>query len=295
MNLELVSTKTEDGVRLDGALMRAPSRGAGDIPVDLFICHHGVACNFYDPRLYGPLGELLIAAGCDVLTVNNRGHDVVYNQFGSGSPALRRTRGKLGAAFELMDDCRFDWKAWIDFAQGAGYRRIGLWSHSLGAVKNLYFLANGSDPRVRCAVASSPPRFRHASYLASPAGAAFSAAHERAKALLGAGDPHSLFSTTVPTPSVFTAQTFLDKYGLEDRFDYFPMLPKIRTPLLVTLGGDERETAFIELNEQGDALVKPVPGAGFARIEGADHFYTGHCDGLWAAAKSWLAGIHVKD
>ena len=155
MIAELVNTKTEDGVRLEGALMRAPVRHAGDLPVDLFICHHGVACNFYDPRLYGPLGDLLLADGCDVLKVNNRGHDVVYNQFGSGSPALRRTRGKLGAAFELMDDCRFDWKAWIDFAQGAGYRRIGLWSHSLGAVKNLYFLANGSDPRVRCAVASA--------------------------------------------------------------------------------------------------------------------------------------------
>jgi len=291
MIAELVSTKTEDGVRLDGALMRAPVRHAGNLPVDLFICHHGVACNFYDPRLYGPLGELLIAAGCDVLTVNNRGHDVVYNQFASGSPALRRTRGRLGAAFELMDECRHDWKAWIDFAEGAGYRRIALWSHSLGAVKNLYFLANSSDPRVRGAIASSPPRFCHERMLAADSGAAFRTAYERARALEEEGEPDTMGATTVPTPSLFSARTFLDKYGPEDRFDYFSLLPQIRTPLLVTIGGKERDSGFIELAETGDALVKPLPGAGFALIPDADHFYTGHCGELWAAAKSWLAGI----
>ena len=118
---ELVSTVTGDGVRLDGVLARGASVRGNDLQVDLFICHHGIGANFYDSRLYGPLGELLLAAGCDVLKVNNRGHDLVYSQPGSNAEALRRTRGRLGAAFEIVEDCRHDWKAWIDFAAAAGY------------------------------------------------------------------------------------------------------------------------------------------------------------------------------
>lgn len=288
--MELVKTKSEDGVCLDGVMLRSTA-ARDQAPADLVICHHGVACNFYDTRLYGPLGELLLSAGCDVLKVNNRGHDVVYNQFGRGSPTLRRTRGRLGAAFELMDDCRLDWKAWTDFAEAEGYRRIALWSHSLGAVKTLHFLSSQGDPRLVFAIASSPPRFQHQSYLASAAGEAFGKAYERALALEAAGEADTIFSISVPTPSLFSARTFIDKYGPEDRFDYLPMFGKIRTPLFVTVGGSERDTAFIGLNEHGADWVKAVPGAGFARIPEADHFYTGQCGALWGAAQAWISGL----
>ena len=289
---ELVSTVTGDGVRLDGLLSRGAPIGDSGPSVDLFICHHGVGANFYDPRLYGPLlGELLLAAGCDVLRVNNRGHDLVYSQPESASEALRRTRGRLGAAFEIVDDCCHDWKAWNDFASAAGYHRIGLWGHSLGAVKTVHFLAAGLDERVCLAIASSPPRFCHEQMREAAGGAEFMRDYSRAQTLQASGEPDALLSVTVPTSNDFSARTFTNKYGPENRYDFVTRLSKVRTPLLITLGGLERDSSYHTLAQTGDTLVKQIPGAGFALIPGANHWYSGRTGELWAAARTWIAGI----
>ena len=291
MKVELVGTVTRDGVRLDGTLARSVSPHSGKLPVDLFICHHGVGNNFYHARLYGPVGDLLPAAGCDVLRVNNRGHDVIYSEQVTDSVTLQSTKGRLGSAFEILDDCRYDWSAWIDFASNAGYRRIALWGHSLGAVKTIYLLANAPDERVRCAIASSPPRFSHECMLKSAEGDEFRAVFERAKTLVGMGEPDTLMSVTVPTPNFFSAQTFLDKYGPDNRYDFFALLRRVRTPLLITLGGKERGGTFRELAEQGETLSRQTPAVSFEMVAGADHYYSGSTRELWAAARTWLTGL----
>jgi len=287
--MELVSTVTGDGVRLDGALARSDAPARGVLPVDLFICHHGVGNNFYDRRFYGPLRTLLLAAGCDVLCVNNRGHDLVYSQPVADSVALRRTQGRLGSAYEILDDCRHDWSAWTEFAVAAGYERIGLWGHSLGAVKTIYFLAKVPQARVRCAIASSPPRFSHQGMLASPQGSEFRAAFGRAQAHTEAGEHDALMSVTVPALNLFSAGTFVDKYGREDRYDFFELLPAVRTPLLVTLGGAEREGTFRSLAQKGTSLASEFKELAFELVPGADHYYSGHAAELWNAARNWLA------
>jgi dienelactone hydrolase len=65
-----------------------------------------------------------------------------------------------------MAECTYDWQAWIDFARAAGYQRIGLWGHSLGATKSIYYMATQHDPRVTCVVAGSPPRFSYEAFVA---------------------------------------------------------------------------------------------------------------------------------
>lgn len=92
-------------------------------------------------------GEALLARGCAVLRVNCRGHDPVCRALVFGEYK------KMGAAYEDMEGCLEDWAAWIEFAQAAGYRRIGLWGHSLGATKSIYYMAVRKDPRVRRVVA----------------------------------------------------------------------------------------------------------------------------------------------
>jgi predicted alpha/beta hydrolase len=120
---ELVTTQTTDGVRLDGAL-QVPAEPTGKLGIDLFICHHGVGGNFYGASFFEDIGAQAAEAGVATLRVNNRGHDQAYIS------ASRR----LGAAYELLDDCRHDFLAWLDFAEARGYRRIAVWGHSLGAV-----------------------------------------------------------------------------------------------------------------------------------------------------------------
>lgn len=293
--MELVSTRSADGVLLDGLLSKSVdvgSRAAGAaLPVDIFICHHGVGSNFYDAKMYADPEKRLLAAGCDVLRVNNRGHDLVYGQAIGNSEALKKTRGRQGSAFEIVDDCRHDWTAWINFATERGYQRIGVWGHSLGAVKTIYFFAKTVDPRVRCAIASSPPRFCHQELLDCAKGAEFREAFDRARMHCDAGAFDALLSVTIPTFNIFSARTYVDKYGPGDPYDYMKLFTGVRTPLFVTLGGDERDSQYTTLAKNGDDALKAVAGGGFALIPGANHYYTGRGEELWSAVSGWLATI----
>ena len=120
MIVDLVQVTTRDGIRLDGTWRQPPLGHAAQLGVDVVILHHGVGGNFYSPGMFEQYSDALLEQGCAVLRVNNRGHDPM-------SRAALGTEGKrLGAAYERMDECTYDWEAWIDFARAAGYQRIGL-------------------------------------------------------------------------------------------------------------------------------------------------------------------------
>jgi alpha-beta hydrolase superfamily lysophospholipase len=141
------------------------------------------AANFY-PRHYpfDALGEDLLRAGCAVLRANNRGHDTPFPT----------RRGTLGSAFEIVDDCRHDWKAWLDFAERGGYRRVALWGVSVGAVKTIYYFAQVPEQRVVCAIASSPPCFSSSMFLDSDPGADFKKDFDRASQLIQRGQGNTI-------------------------------------------------------------------------------------------------------
>jgi hypothetical protein len=211
--------------------------------------------------------------------VNNRGHDGMYNL------GPRR----LGAAYEVIDDARRDFRAWSDFASARGYRRLAIWGHSLGAVKTVYVNAVEPDERVVCAIASSPPRFVHQAYVDSEHGARFLHDIAAAQASVDAGEPEHLIEALIPQPRVFSARTLLDKYGSQARYDYFQHLPNVRIPLLLTLGSLEiPDVSFAPLAQRGPALSGESSLLHYSLIDGADHFYTGRTDPLWSAASRFL-------
>jgi pimeloyl-ACP methyl ester carboxylesterase len=285
VNVELVRVVTADGVRLEGTLRLPEATADSRLPVDVTIFHHGVGGNFYNQTFFEPISAAFLERGCAVLRVNNRGHDLAYN-----SPA-----GRLGAAFENVDDCRHDWTAWLDLAASRGYRRIGVWGQSLGAVKTIYFLSVQGDPRVTRAIATSPPRFSYSAYRAREDGAAFLACYVRAQQLVDAGDPDSLFAADLPTSLVATARTYVDKYGPAERYDILKHLPNVKTPLLVTIGGEEGVRPdgpdafpFGGLAEKVAALAYDLPSVTFELIPGADHQYTNRTNELWTVVERWL-------
>jgi dipeptidyl aminopeptidase/acylaminoacyl peptidase len=279
MHVELVSVTTTDNVHLHGSL-RLPHDTAANLPVDLVICHHGVGGKFYTASFFDAVGDELLARGCGVLRVNSRGHDDVY---------LEGQR-RLGSAYEVVDDCRLDFTAWLDFAVQRGFQRIGIWGHSLGAVKTVYFLGVQDDPRIACAVASSPPRFANSSYRESSDGARFQADIARAESLLAGGQPEALFEALVPVPRWFSARTYLDKYGPNARYDYFEQLPNIRKPLLLTVGSLEADNvSFAPLVERGPTFHGQWPRIAFRNVQGADHSYSARTAELWSDVSSWLS------
>ena len=123
MTVELVRTRTDDNVRLEGALFRptAGSRGPRAWPADLVILVHGTGNNFYSPGILEHAAATVAAAGTPALRINTRGHDGL-----SG--------GRGGAALEQIDDCRLDLAAWWAWGRERDWERIVLVGHSMGGV-----------------------------------------------------------------------------------------------------------------------------------------------------------------
>src|SRR5215510_15192706 len=106
MMVDLVNVTTRDGIRLDGTWRKPSVQRASQLGVDVVILHHGVGGNFYSPGMFEQYSDGRLEQGCAVLRVNNRGHD----------PMSRAIVGedvkRLGAAYEDMQDCTYDWEAW---------------------------------------------------------------------------------------------------------------------------------------------------------------------------------------
>ena len=287
MLVDLVSIQTPDEVTLDGVLRRPDTGTRNSLPIDCVIMHHGVGSNFYKSHFHNPMADNFLARGCAVMRVNNRGHDLAYNHL---------PQGRLGAEFETVDDCRIDWKCWTDYAEAQGFERIGLWGHSLGAVKTIYYMGREKDERIRRVIASSPLRFSHSAYLARDDGELFGNHVKEAQKLKDAGEMETVFAITVPTGALMTARTFFDKYGPEERYDIMKHLPGISAPLLVLFGGLEGNVpenidrfGFGGLAERVTEFAVGTDNASCGVIDGGDHFYTGRTDELWAAVDGWLS------
>jgi dienelactone hydrolase len=244
------------------------------------ICDHGVGSKFYTPSFFDAVGDRLLEHGCAVLRVNNRGHD---DAFLVGNRAY-------GAAYEIVDECRHDITAWLDFADSRGYRRVGVWGHSLGAVKAVYFLSVQDDERIVCGLASSPPRFSHAMYASAADGARFQSAIRAAQTLVDGGNAEQLVEAHVPVQRRFSARTYVDKYGPAARYDYMEHLPRVRKPLLLTVGSLEADNvSFTGLVNDGPTFNARWSNVECQVIDGADHGYTNRAAELWSVVGPWLS------
>jgi pimeloyl-ACP methyl ester carboxylesterase len=287
MMVDLVNVATHDGIRLDGTWRRPPLDNGSQFGVDVVIFHHGVGGNFYGPGMFEQYSNALLEQGCAVLRVNNRGHDQISRAVvGDGAK-------RLGAAYEDMDDCRYDWEAWVDFAATAGYQRIGLWGHSLGATKSIYYMATNRDPRVACVVAGSPPRFSYAAFAALEEGEAFKQVALQAQQHINRGHPETLIDTLYPIPLLMTAEVFIQKYGPEEKYDILKYIPNVQCPLLVMVGTAEAQTmmAFQGLPPVLGKLAGALDNMTFVTIPGADHAYTHQRDYVWGVVSQWLAKV----
>ena len=199
----------------------------------------------------------------------------------------------LGAAYETVDDCRHDWDAWVEFAVEQGFHNIALWGHSLGAVKSIYYMAKENDPRVRCVVAASPPRFSYELFTQAPdEGAEFRRVCQLAQQHVDAGQPETLLQTAHPVPLLVAARVFLDKYGPEARYDIVEHIPNLKVPTLLFIGTDETpRLSFAESPPVMRQLQAQMQDFRFESIPEADHFYTNQRDYVWDLVSGWLRSV----
>jgi pimeloyl-ACP methyl ester carboxylesterase len=297
MQVELVRTTTRDGLRLDGALgLPSPLAGEGpgvrgrDRQPTAAILLHGVAGNFYTSSTFDAVIPALQQLGLTVLSVNTRGHDSVFGA------SLGNIRRRFGAAYEIVDDCRHDIAAWINFLVNRGHEHIVLIGHSLGAIKAVYCQANDKLPQVAAVIAASPPRLSYSAFMNAEESSTFFESYATADQMSKTGRGDELFTSKFPFPLLITASAYIDKYGPAERYNILKFAADLPCPALFTYGSKELAHGGIAFAGLPEALLT-LPGAEcrkVAVIAGADHIYTGLGKELASAMTSWLQVLSTE-
>ncbi len=284
MLVELVRTKTSDGVRLDGSLAQPSGPPATASGIQGVILLHGVGGSFYSGTLFDRLAECLLASGLAVLRVNTRGHGA-FNMLATDGGAMRG-----GAAFETVDQCRHDIHAWTGLLRERGLQHIGLLGHSLGAIKALYAAAHDPPLAVDCLVAASPPRLSYTAFQHGPRSSDFTESLATAKQLVKQGRPEQLITVKFPFPLLISAASYVDKYG-DERYNFVKFVDRVGPPTLFTYGAKELEeggVAFAGLPEAIRQATSPAAAVDIITVPDADHFYNGQHDALATVVLQWL-------
>jgi hypothetical protein len=266
MLVDLVRVDSPDGCKLDGALQRPDAATPKSLMLDAVVLVHGTGSNFYQSTLLEYLATQFVNLGVAAMRANTRGHD------GISTLVVAKGGRRLGAAYEVVDDCRHDMLAWTNYLRAEVGPRVGFVGHSLGAVKCLYATAHEAALKPERIIAISPPRLSYEIFCRSNRAAEFLESYQRAEELVAAGQGGSLIEATVPLPMAISAAGYLEKYGPDARYDFVPLLRRVSVPTVFTFGEQEVATnvAFQGLPEQLEA-----PNRDVRIVAGADHFYTG--------------------
>jgi pimeloyl-ACP methyl ester carboxylesterase len=287
MLVDLVRVVAADGLRLDGAFQSPPPNTLRTLPIEAVLLVHGTGANFYGTSLLAALAEAFLARGVAVLSANTRGHDIIHTAATSSGARL------LGAALEVVDDCRHDLAAWIGLLRERGFLHVGIVGHSLGAIKGVYTLARADRPDVACLCAISPAWLSYERFVSGPQGQEFRTWMEKADRLVQEGKPDTLLDVTFPLKYLVTAAGYIDKYGPAERYNIQRHVAHLACPTLFVFGGQEvqEHVAFRGLPE---ALAQTVQGHEQIRIDviaGGDHVYSGTRSELIHRIERWMAGL----
>ena len=282
MLVELVSLLNDDGLRLDGAFYpptEDPDRAG---PVDAVLLIHGSRGNFYDGETKS-MAEDLSAQGYACLPLNTNAHDTAWYNPGS--------REFKGNAFEVLADTCIDLRAGIDHLTERGYRSIGLLGHSMGAVRAAYYAATEDDGRVTAVVPVSPVRLSYSYFMESEDAEEFAANIEVARRLIARGEPEGVFRVGHPIPQLFSAASFLDKHGPEEKYNLINHAHGIRVPMLTLNGSLETNSRLQDMAQDLAAAAVNRPKAETLMVEGGEHSLVNRTTEASDAVLKWLAAL----
>jgi alpha-beta hydrolase superfamily lysophospholipase len=262
---------------------------------------HGMSGNFIENYYANVLGEKLAAAGYGFIYGHNRGYchmnDIPTKPVKPENNGWNSTR--LGAMYELFEDCPKDISAWINKAKELGYKKIILLGHSLGCNKIIYYLYTHPNSDIIGVVLASPPdmvglveleRYQpnHHELLA------------QARALVAANKPRqSLDGDVWDGEYVLSAQTYLSLFEEDGPADNLPVLrsPKtfdqlatIKRPVLGIMG--EHDDIAIRDVHKDIALIKSKATSckdfEIRFISGANHDYQNREEEFSDTVLNWV-------
>lgn len=269
---------TEDSLRLMGIHYQ----GADTCVVEV----HGMSGNFIENYYAHVLGEKLTKAGFGFIYGHNRGYchmnGIPTKPIRSDNNGYNSTR--LGAMYELFEDCPKDISAWIVKAKELGYKKIILLGHSLGCNKVVYYLHNYTDPDITGVILASPPDMMGLAELEK-----YQPNHtellKEARELVASGKPRHLLSGDLwGGEYILSAQTYLSLFeqgGLADNLpvnrnpEVFDQLATIEQPILGLMG--EYDDIEIRSLHEDMALIKSKATScsdfDIKFVSGANHDY----------------------
>lgn len=275
---ELVSTRTEDGVLLHGALFEPKRTG----PVGALITHGGWG-NFYT-GLGRFLPGALAANGIACLSLNNRGHD--YGTVADGEPCI-------GLLREQFEDSPKDLAVGLRILKERGYRRLVLIAHSYGSAKAAYSQFLEPDPDVEALILCSPAALMRdvwKYYLDVP----YDEAVRDVTRLVDAGQEERfvIFKHDGPAPIICTARTFLSVWGPNPGQDMFKFIGELAKPLLVTIC--ERDWMCLDYCRAVYEHAKRAEPCELAVLPGGDHYYNEAERSLERVIFDWLHRLGLR-
>ena len=282
MFVELVRLLNDDGLRLDGAFY-SPTREINQVGiVDGLLLIHGSRGNFYDGATKS-MAEDLSAQGYACLALNTNAHDTAWYD-----PNSREFKGN---AFEVLDATCIDIRAGIDHLAERGYQNIGLLGHSMGAVRVVYYAANHNDSRVSTVMPVSPVRLSYSYFMESEDSEEFGANIDIAQQLISSGEPHALLRVGHPIPQLFSANSFLDKHGPEEKYNLINHAYKIRIPMLTLNGSQETHSRLRNMAQDLATAAINSPNCKTLMINGGEHSLVNRTDEASKAVLEWLSSI----
>lgn len=265
---------------------------------------HGMSGNFIENYYAHVLGEKLAETGFGFLYGHNRGYchinDIPTQPVRPDDNGYTPTR--LGAMYELFEDCPADISAWITKAKELGYKKIILLGHSMGCNKVIYYMHKSGPQEVAGIILASPPDMvglvelekyqpNHTQLL------------KEAHLLVASGKPRQLLSGDLwGGEYILSAQTYIslfEKNGPADNLpvnrnpETFEQLATIRQPILGIMG----EHDDIEIRSLHDDIELIKSKATSCKdfeirfISSANHDYQNREDEFADTVVDWLRRV----
>lgn len=279
---EIVWIKTDDGIELDGVVMRPTGEWNGTAVVWM----HGFTGHFSEPHQIR-IGRYLAERGYVFVSGDNRGR-----HFGVSLGEYEGPFRIGGAWWELASESPIDIRAWLDYTeQSIAPKKLVLAGHSYGAVKVTWYAGTQKDTRLAGLISASGP-VRPPSKRPELNGDLLEVARKmvdegRGLELLpfgSTGRPGSLSAQTV----VNRADSLVDTYGMESEGS---PLSQIVCPVLAILGAKEPAIGAPEDLDTLKRNARSSPAASTALIEGANHLYQDREEVVAKAIFAWLGTL----
>ncbi|MBI2051592.1 DUF1749 domain-containing protein [Candidatus Roizmanbacteria bacterium] len=275
---ELVRTKTKDDLYLHGLFLK------GDKNKPAIIHTHGFQGDFFTQEFVRAIAKKLHENNTAFMTVQNRGESIESEIYTTHPNKVHRG----GANFELLEEAYIDIDAWIKFLQEKGYKDIILQGHSLGTVKSVRYLFEGTHvDKVKKLILLAPFDIIQLAETATKGKwrGYLKVAEQKVKEGKGEETIPKEFLDAPMSYQTYVSHhkpsdlTFM--YKFHDKSYEFPVLKKIQLPTRVIVG--TKDIYFYPSNpdhpeEAIEIMKKNIKDFSCKLIENADHGYTGKED-----------------